>query len=496
MKQVQDLKDNNRLTEEAGYQSMTEEMPDKPRLLVTISFSFSIRYIVRTGLLQRLAQFVTPVIVITWKEDELIKELERKGYEVHVLSLPKESSDYLNIRRKIDIWFRHFIIQRKYTKVQQNYLAQFVSKSEWLKKKTIEYANKVRFHIPAYRKGIFKRELDLLQSDQSFKEAIKMVRSLHVDAVFSVTPFHRQEDILLRACKQEGKQMITSILSFDNVTKRGWIPVEYDAYMVWNKYNKEELLGIYQHVKADAVKIVGAPQFDFYFKNTFVTNRKDWLKEHLINGIEERKIILYAGGPKSLFPNEPVYLKHIYEAIKTGKIEGNPVLFFRCHPMDNIERWKAVLPADNEVVFDTSWTGAVKSQNVNITEDDIRKLCSTLAHTDVHINLCSTMSIDGSAFFKPQIGPAYDAVNPSRSGLLKAMYYQKHFQPVMFSDAIRLAESRQDLVDLINKALLQPEEFCTNANKVLDEIISFRDGASTERVSSFIEEMIMKTSKQ
>jgi hypothetical protein len=33
--------------------------------------------------------------------------------------------------------------------------------------------------------------------------------TLNIDAVFTVTPFHAQEDFLLRACKDLGKKMIT-----------------------------------------------------------------------------------------------------------------------------------------------------------------------------------------------------------------------------------------------------------------------------------------------
>ena len=54
----------------------------KPRILITISFSFSIRYIIRTGLLQSIQEFAEPVIVLTWNEADLIKELKEKNIEV------------------------------------------------------------------------------------------------------------------------------------------------------------------------------------------------------------------------------------------------------------------------------------------------------------------------------------------------------------------------------------------------------------------------------
>ena len=49
----------------------------------------------------------------------------------------------------------------------------------------------------------------------------------------------------------EGKQMITSILSFDNITKRGWIPVLYDVYLLWNASNRAQLNRIYPNTKSN-----------------------------------------------------------------------------------------------------------------------------------------------------------------------------------------------------------------------------------------------------
>src|SRR3954447_9572592 len=97
----------------------------KPRLLITISFSFSIRYIIRTGLLQCLQTFAEPVIVLTWNEPALISELKEKGIEVHVLEEPQRDQAYVDIRRKIDFWFNHFKLRGRYKKNQQNYLDQY-----------------------------------------------------------------------------------------------------------------------------------------------------------------------------------------------------------------------------------------------------------------------------------------------------------------------------------------------------------------------------------
>lgn len=458
------------------------------RLLVVISFSFSIRFLYRTGMLHQLREFVTPVIVITWNEKSLIDELKSDGFEVHLVQESRKGKEYINVRTKIDYWFRQYALKSKSKNIQVKYLDQYLPFRNIVIRTAREIYNYGKSFIPGYIKKLFLKEQQLLQADTNFTEMLDLVDRLNIDAVFTPTPFHSQEDVLLRAAKARGKKMLTSILSFDNLTKRGWIPVDFDVYMVWNKYNFHEAKRIYpKATNKNNVFVVGAAQFDFYFKKENLLPLQEWKK---ITGIPEtgKKIILYAGGPKSLFPNEWQYLQHIIEAIDNNEIEESPLILFRCHPIDNVERWKEHVGEHPNLIYDTSWTGKEKLQLTNISSEDISKLCSTLAYTDVHINLISTMSVDGSAYKKPQIGPCYDDVNPSKQHLLQDMYLQEHFIPIINTGGLLLAKSKRQYIDYINETLRHPENFISKSSRIVEEIITFSDGKSTERTVAAIKD--------
>lgn len=462
----------------------------RKRLLVTISFSFSIRYLYRTGMLHQLRNFADVIVAITWNEEDLINELREDGFEVHLVPESKKGVLYETARKRIDYWFNFFRLKNS-RRTQEKYLNQFNSTKRVLLNALRARINYARFFLPGYTNKLFKKEREALVADTNFNDMLSLVDELNIDAVLSVTPFHAQEDILLRACSQRGKQMLASILSFDNITKRGWMPVIYDTYIVWNKYNYEQTLKIYKEIKKPSiVKIAGAAQFDFYFNNSYLLPKKAW--EQLV-GIPhtDRKIILYAGGPGSLFPNEPQYLKHIIEAIDSGEIKGDPLVLFRCHPVDDLSKWKNYVGEHKNLVYDVSWTGKEKLQYSNITMDDIKKLCATLAYTDVHINLCSTMTVDGSAYGKPQIGPYYDDVNPRKAHLLQGMYKQEHFKPIIASKALMLAHSRQQMATFINEALWHPKQDAVNSKKVLEAIITFTDGQCTQRVVNIMRKELL-----
>lgn len=457
-------------------------MNTKPRIIITISFSFSIRYIVRTGLLDLISEFAEPIVIITWNEQDLIHELKQKGIEVYLLPTTQRDITYVNHRRKIDYWFYHFALKSPTKKNQVRFLNQYKTLQAKLLSWSREKFNVLKMYLPGVIANLFKKETELLYTHTNYNEVKQWVLTLNAKAVFTVTPFHAQEDILLRVCSNLGMKMITAILSFDNITKRGWIPVAYDTYMVWNKYNLAELHRIYPYTKNKNVIITGAAQFDFYKNEKFLLNKNEWKKIVGINNADNQKIILYAGGPQQLFPNEPQYLKHIKEAIENGEIKGNPVVLFRCHPVDNIQRWKDAVGTSEHIIYDLSWSGKQNLMNANVTDLDIMKLCSTLAYTDVHINLCSTMTVDGSVFLKPQIGPAYDEVMPHKAHLLKGMYWQEHFIPIMQTNGLALANSKHQLITLINEALHHPQSMTNASSRIVNEIITYADGQCTKRV--------------
>lgn len=431
--------------------------------------------------MHKLREFADVVIAITWNEESLIMQLKADGFEVHVVPESRKGVEYETARKKINYWFTFFRLKNS-RRTQEKYLNQFNSKKAVLLNYTRSKYNYLRFLVPGYKKSIFLKEQVMLISDTNFKEMLKLVDSLKIDAVLSVTPFHSQEDILLRACHHRNKKMITSILSFDNISKRGWMPIIYDTYLVWNNHMREQALRIYKEIEnKDIVQVVGAAQFDFYYKPEYLLPKPEW---QTLVGLPdtERKVILYSGGPGTLFPNEPQYVAHILAAIDAGKIKGNPLVLFRCHPVDKLEKWQNFIGEHPNLVYDSSWAGKEKLQNSNITRDDIVKLCSTLSYTDVHINLCSTMTVDGSAFNKPQIGPYYDEVSPANQHLLQGLYRQEHFVPIMKSNVLLLAGSRQQMEEHINLALEKPDTLVNNSRKVLEEIITYTDGRSTERV--------------
>ena len=90
-----------------------------------------------------------------------------------------------------------------------------------------------------------RKEEELWKSDTNMQEIQAQMDRLKPDAALSITPFLANEEMAMRVCSHRGLPLCTSILSFDNITTRGWMAVPFDRYLVWNRYNAEELLRAY-----------------------------------------------------------------------------------------------------------------------------------------------------------------------------------------------------------------------------------------------------------
>ncbi|MEP7318386.1 MAG: hypothetical protein ABI921_06585, partial [Panacibacter sp.] len=141
-----------------------------------------------------MQDFNEVVIAITWNETELIQELSDDGFEVHLVPTSIMQPAYNSIRKKIEYWFNAFQLQSPTGKIQVRYLNQYLPGKTVLIRKAREWYNYLKFLLPGYTKKLFTREKELLKTETNFDVYAQWLSRLNIDAVFTVTPFHKQED--------------------------------------------------------------------------------------------------------------------------------------------------------------------------------------------------------------------------------------------------------------------------------------------------------------
>jgi hypothetical protein len=457
-----------------------------------MSIQFSVRYILRTGLLDRLRDLVEPVVLLAWHDDELESELRNSGVEAHRLIERQMGKRYDRIRSWMNVLHKKQLATPSET-VWERRADLERSAYRRLRRRARKQAFHTAFAIPGSSDWLHRKERELWETDTNVNEVRAQIDQLRPDAAFSLTPFLPAEEMALRVCEERGIPMCTSILSFDNITTRGWWAVRFDRYMVWNHHNATELRRSYPEISESDIEIVGAPQFDFYWNPAFCWSEADWRRQ--LSLPPDRPVILFAGGYFFCAPHEPRFLQQIDEAIERGEIHGNPVILFRNHPIDPIERWLPILRQSRHIVYDDPFPKGRVRGHSNMPVRDIQKLASCLFHSRVHINIASTMAVDGAIFDRPQIAPAYDDT-PSRKYEKTSLdlYFQEHYLPITRSGGLEIVRSREELIQAVRSALEQPGRLAEGRKRLVREICSFDDGRATDRVArgvrSFLSERL------
>ena len=453
----------------------------KPVISIIISINFSLRYLLRSSIIEKLLEKYYINIFISWNDPELTRELIALGCNVIIIPKTIFNEKFYRSNNILKLWH-----QKKVIKIgNDNWYIERCKDGYYSLGLKIVRILRDCYHmllimLPFYISRI-KNEIRINSKNSNLQDFYDLIKHDKSDLVITLTPFHTDEKLLLKAFEEKGIPIISSILSFDNISKRGIIPFNFLKVFVWNKQNKETMLLAHKNLNESDVEIIGPVQFDFYYNNKFSVNKEDWLSNELLRN---KKVILYSGGPSLLFNNEIEYLEYIDEAINNGDLK-NSIILLRVHPMDQIGRWKKIVNQSKNIVFSDVWgqdsDTQLRNKYQNITEDDIKILKSDLMFSDVHISLCSTMVIDGSIFDKPQIGPAFSNKGYFVSKCINNIYKQHHFKDIIGSGALKLSYNKHEFIDDIKYALSNPNELSLNRKTLINDLCHFNDGNSSDR---------------
>lgn len=465
----------------------------KKNVLIPISFNFQIRYIIRTGLLDKFSTFCNPIILLFWEQSDLIDELNNLGYPAYFFCPEGQKLDYIQLKNNVDFYYKKNILKSPTLKIREKIIWNQSSFKKKIKRSAWHLKHYFFYDSKKFNKDLIRIE-KLINKSEDFSKLLNFFKDLNIQSVFTTAPFLYSEELVVRVASRIKIPIYYSVLSFDNLTTRGYIPLKAEHYFVWNKYNKSELMRIDQSLTQDKITITGPPQFDFYFKDRFVMNEREWRN---IKGIPlNRPIILYGANAKCWIPNEQILVKYIDNCISLGKIQRSPVVLLRPHPTDSFVDWLEFAKSCKNVYIVKSLIknqseNSINNKFSNFFLDDVINLCSTLEHSAVHISYASTLALDGACFNKPQICPFFAPSNSTCANKeIRALYFTEHYTPIRNSGAVDLPKNREELIKCINDAFLYPVQKSAERLQLLDQMITYRDGEATDRLAAKMEELL------
>ena len=323
---------------------------------------------------------------------------------------------------------------------------------------------------------------------------IARLRRLSPDLIWSTVPVAAAEYPYILAARQLGIPIVTSILSFDNLTTRSILP-QFDHYLVWNERMKDDLLQLYRKTSAEQVTITGTPQFDFHSNGTKFWSRSKTL-EHL--GLpSEARFFLYGAGHPFLAPEEPRLLADIARRMARDSILRDYRVVVRPHPLDDRSRWASISTGSDVVNVSPAWESDSDQQGWTLgTVKEQARFLGLLEHSDACINIASTISLDAAILDRPVIGIDFSAEPDSPREILYEEYETDHYRPLVDSGGIRLAHRWTELMEFMKRATTHPQEDAAKREQMVKTECGTVDGRAAERVATSLVRLANTSSRR
>jgi hypothetical protein len=274
--------------------------------------------------------------------------------------------------------------------------------------------------------------------------------------------------------------------SWDNFTNK-LLPVRRtDRLVVWNGLMKQQAIDLHGY-DGDAVSITGSPQWDRYFREGVTLNRDEFC--HKIGADPDRALITVTTTPRELYAHHDHILRLLVDAIRGGALSSRTQILVRLHPRDEQQHYEAFATIP-EIILEKPFRQTVRAGDglaVDVTADSQQHLANTLYHSDVIVNVASTIAIEAAIFDTPVVNVAFDGERESEFARSARRYYRfTHYTNITRHGAVQVAWNPRELVPAVARYLENPALDRDARRRVAIEQCQFLDGRSAERVAEVV----------
>ena len=317
-----------------------------------------------------------------------------------------------------------------------------------------------------------------------YRECLELLEREKPDLIFCTNQRIVRAIAPILAAQDLGVPTSTFIFSWDNLPK-ATMALEPDWYLVWSNHMKDELLSYHPYIGPGQVLVTGTPQFVPHYQQGRLQPRAEFLSAL---GLDPgRRYICFSGDDVTTSPNDAQYLSDTADAVRRLNQNGHDLgLIFRRCPVDFSDRYDDVLARNRDVITpaDPKWQQAGETWNTVLpTSEDLDFQLNTIAHTEMVINLGSSMVFDYAAFGKPCAYINYDVVNTLRKGWsVKTIYNFVHFRSMPAKNAVLWIDGPQELDAVILKGLQDPAETVAAAREWFKKINAQPADLASQRI--------------
>jgi hypothetical protein len=298
--------------------------------------------------------------------------------------------------------------------------------------------------------------------------------------------------LLLRCARRLGIPSLCVVLSWDNLTSKGYMAARPDRLVVWNERMRQEAMELHDYAPED-VEVAGVAHFDIYQRPTDLLDRAAVCGQLGLD--PSRPYVVFGTVSPFLFAHNRELGEMLAAATVDGRIGRGTQLVVRLHPQsagggrfgDSREAYENLARQyPGTVVLDVP---RVKTSGLQwaLPPGEMAWLASLLHHAAVCVNVASTFAIDAALCDTPVVGVGFDGVRqlPYERSIRRAYDYT-HYRPIVESGGAPIAETFEELLGLINSYLADPARDAAGRRRMAEEQAWRLDGQAGLRVAGAI----------
>jgi len=458
-------------------------MMTRPTVIVSIPHGAAAGNVLRTGLVRRLldAPEAPEVVLASPLVNDAAFAAEFRHPRIRLEDLPPHKPTGLEARLL--------------AMVQAGYIGSGVTESVRIRRAEAVAARTIRW-IRAKRLLASVAAPSLLRPRTRYALSDRWVAHLYADRLFdaygpsllvtSSPGLILSEVPLLRTAARRRVRSMAIDPSWDNFTNK-LLPVRrVDRLIVWNDLMKHQAVDLHGY-EPDEIRVAGAPQWDLYFRPGPAVTRDAFFRR--IGADPQRKLVTLTTTPRELYSHHDHVLRVLAGAIEAGRWPCATQILVRLHPRDNRAAY-AAFERTPHVILEKPFRSTVRAGDgldVDVTAENQQHLADTLRHSDVIVNVASTIAVEAAIFDTPVVNVSFDGEAPSPWERSARRYYRfTHYVNVTRHGAARVADTPDALVEEIGRYFVDPSRDREGRHRVALEQCQFLDGRSAERVARFV----------
>jgi hypothetical protein len=255
--------------------------------------------------------------------------------------------------------------------------------------------------------------------------------------------------------------------------------------IVWNDLMKEQAIALHGY-QSGQIRVAGTPQWDRYFQDDIILPRETFMRR--IGADPAKKLVTLTTSPAELYGHFDHVIRVMAAALEAGRWPNTQVLV-RVHPRDDISRY-AQFGSTPNVIIEKPFKQTVRAGDgmaVDTTADTQRHLANTMRHSDVVVQVASTIAIEAAIFDTPVVNISFDGETPDEFVRSARRYRQfTHFVNVTRHNPLRDAATPEAMVEHVATYLADPSLERDGRRQVVLEQCQFLDGRAAERAAGFV----------